>query len=74
MVPEFYAWQAAQAERDIALIYLAGCALILVVSWVITNYLPEQYVKPLQKLFLIGGIPLYIASLFFSWVFQELAR
>jgi len=75
MVPEYYNWLASIAERDQALINLAVMALVLLVAWVSTYVLedtrliPRRLASGMRVLYRLGGLPLYVLTLFAHWIF-----
>jgi len=71
MVPEYYLWFNSMAERDQGLIMLFVSALILVGAWIMLELfpIPERIREVVKLLFALGGLPLYIISLFSFWIF-----
>lgn len=68
MVPEFYLWQEALAQRDLGLTMLFLVALSLVASWAMTDFMPAKLAQVLKTLFFWGGIGLWVVSLFSYWI------
>jgi len=60
------AWQLALAQRDLTLTQLANIAAALVLAWVLLDYLPPREARWLRRLYLLGGLPLFLVTLFVS--------
>lgn len=57
------AWQAWFAMRDTALVNQATFAVSLVAAYLLRGWLPAGLREPMRRLYLAGGIPLYLFTL-----------
>ena len=71
MSPRFYLWLQSLAQRDQFFMELTGLALMIVLAWLGTDYLPT-WIRPwLRKVYLIGGIGLYIITIILTVEVQK---
>lgn len=60
MTERYAAWMAYFVMRDTALVNQATFAVSLVAAYLLRQALPPVWREPLRRLYLVGGIPLYV--------------
>jgi hypothetical protein len=60
---KYSAYLQLLATRDQALISLAALAFCVVLAWELRSLWPVSWRAPVSKLYLIGGLALYFATL-----------
>jgi hypothetical protein len=63
MSPRYGAWLASLALRDATLISLAVSGIALALAWCLLDLVPLPWSARLKRLYLIAGIPLYLATI-----------
>ncbi len=66
MTDRFDAWQLALINRDQTLITLAIIAAALVLAWCLVPTLPKRLQPWVYRVYLVGGMGLYVFWLFRS--------
>lgn len=61
--PRYDVWQAWFVMRDTALVNQATFAVSLVAAYLLRGWLPAGLREPMRRLYLVGGIPLYLFTL-----------
>jgi len=59
----YAAWQAWFVMRDTSLVNQATFAASLVLTYLLRGWLPAPLREPMRRLYLVGGIPLYLFTL-----------